>query len=389
MKDLLEIMEGDSLEISASERTAGMQRLEEKIAKVIEFMNFRPSKRRYILESAAERQAFLQEGAETTSDFPSLFGTVLDRQLLAKYQIQKPDWRQYIKTGTQRDFRAANIIGVFGLQANLPQVPEQAEYKARALSDGLVPCTLKKYGALFPLSWEAIINDDLGAFSDAADRLANAALRTEYVAATKSFVAATGPSTSVFGATITHPIDSTAITNKGTSALTATTLFDTIVAMMNQYDTDGEPIMTSGFVLVVPPALWRAALEAVSPAALIATGLSSTSAKARDTSANVTSLLDVQIIVNSYLPIIDTSGHANTTWYVFAKLANGAAVQLNFLAGHTSPEICMKASDKVSLGGGLISSMEGDFHNDSAYWRVRHVLGSAVIDPRMAYAQVT
>ena len=388
MKDFLELMEGEELELSASERTAHTARLEEKLSKVITFMNYTPTKRKYILESYSERMRFLQfeEGAETISDFPSLFGTVLDRQLLAKYQVQKFDYRRYIKTGTQRDFRAQNILGVFGLQSNLSEVPEQGEYKTDKLGDGKVPCSVKKYGRIFPLSWEAIINDDLGAFSDAADRLANAALRTEYVQATKLFVASTGPSTALFGDTLTHPIDGATIDNKDTKALDATNLFAICTAMQNQNDPDGEPVMIDGFVLVVPPALRKAALEAVSPAALIATGVGNSAA--RQTSANVTAELDIEIQVNPYLPIIDTSGNADTTWYLFARLSNGTAIQLNFLAGHTAPELCMKASDKVSLGGGLISAMEGDFRNDSAQWRVRHCMGGAVVDPRMAYANV-
>ena len=156
--------------------------------------------------------------------------------------------------------------------------------------------------------------------------------------------------------------------------------------MSNQRDYDNEPIAIDGFDVVIPPDKWKAALEATSPAALIATGLSATNAKERDTSANVTAMLPITLHVNPYLPIIDTT-HGTTAWYVFAKLSNGAAVQMNFLRGHESPELCMKNSDKLSLGGGPISAMEGDFQNDSAYWRVRHIMGGAVIDPRFAYAQ--
>lgn len=386
-KDFLQLMEGEDLEPSAAERTQYIANLNERIEKFINFMNFKPSKRKYVLESMAERRAMgLSEGAETTSDFPALFGTVLDRQLLAKYQIQKPDWRAYIRVGTQMDFRAQNILGVFGLQSHLGIVRERGEYKAGKLIDGKVANTVRKYGRLFPLSWEALINDDLGAFADAADRLANAALRTEYYESTKLFVQSSGPNTSLFGTALTHPLDGTTINNKGTAVLNADNLFATITAMQNQVDYDGEPVMIDGFHLVVPPKKHKDALEALNPAALIATALGSTSAAARQTSANVTAQLNITPHVNPYLPIIDTT-HGDTTWYLFADLANGTAAQMNFLRGHEAPEICMKASDKVSLGGGLMPAMEGDFSSDSAYWRVRHILGGTQVDPRMAYAQ--
>lgn len=386
-KDIFDLLESDEHMEPGFNRELTEQELGIYVNAFNKFQKLSTAARRLVMEEGRRGVAYLTEGAETTSDFSNLFGTVLDRTLLAKYQIQKPDVFSYIKRGTQRDFRAQNIIGLFGLQSNLSEVPEQGAYKAKALADGKVSCSVKKYGRIFPLSWEAMINDDLGAFSDAAERLANAAVRTEIYQATKLIAAAAGPSTTLFGTSLTHPIDGGTVANKGTTALSATSLFDTITTMRNQTDTDGEPVFIDGFILVVPPNKYKAALEAVNPAALVAVGLSSTSTKEVQTSWNATADLPIRVVQNPYLPIIDTT-HGTTTWYVFATLSNGAAAQLNFLTGHEAPEICMRASDKVSLGGGgLISPMEGNFLNDSAQWRVRHVLGGAVIDPRMAYAQ--
>jgi hypothetical protein len=58
------------------------------------------------------------------------------------------------------------------------------------------------------MGWEIVINDDLGAFSDTAERLSNAAIRTEYREATKLIAAAAGGGhASLFGAPIAHPVD--------------------------------------------------------------------------------------------------------------------------------------------------------------------------------------
>lgn len=373
MQDYLELDMSEGLEASSTDRAKRLAHLEERMQAFMNFMTYTPKKRAYIMES----------GAESTSDFPILFGTILDRQLLAKYKIQTPAWRSYVKVGTQQDFRANNIIGLFGLQSGLSAVPELGEYKAGKLIEGRVANTVKKYGRVFPLSWEALINDDLGAFSDVADRLANAALRTEYRAVTNLIAIAAGPNTAVFGNAVTA-IDGATVDNYDTQPLSAGTLFDTYVAMANQNDIDGEPVMIDGVVLVVPPAKYKAALEATSAAALIATGVGN--AAARQTSANVTANLNIDIVVNPYLPIIDTTT-GNTAWYLFAKLSNGAALQMNYLRGHEAPEIVMRSSNKVTLGGGPVSPMEGNFEQDSMQWRVRHVLGGSPIDPRMAYAQ--
>lgn len=387
MKDIFDLMETDEHLEPGFDRGLTEEKLGTYVNAVNKFMKMTSAKRQVVMEEGRRGVAYLTEGAETTSDLSNLFGTVLDRTLLAMYTIQKPDVFSYVKRGTQRDFRAQNIIGVFGLQSNLSEVPEQGSYKAKALADGKVSCSVKKYGRVFPLSWEAMVNDDLGAFSDAATRLANAAVRTEIYQSTKLIAAASGPSTTLFGTSLTHPIDGGTVANKGTTALTATSLFATLTLMRNQRDTDNEPIFIDRFTLVVPPDKYKAALEAVNPAALIAVGLSATNAKETQTSWNATANQPIDVVQNPYLPIIDTTT-GTTAWYVFATLANGHAVQMNFLAGHEAPEICMRASDKVALGGGgLISPMEGNFLNDSAQWRVRHVLGGAVVDPRMAYAQ--
>jgi hypothetical protein len=122
----------------------------------------------------------------------------------------------------------------------------------------------------------------------------------------------------------------------------------------------------------------------------VVAGLASTSSASFATSANVIAKnFSINAHINPYLPIIDTSGHVDTTWYVFADpQADGPAVQLNFLRGRETPEVVMKASDKVSLGGAALSAMEGDYHSDKVGFRVRALMGGAAVDPRYAYGNV-
>jgi hypothetical protein len=330
----------------------------------------------------------LLKEAESTTDFPVLFGTVLERSLLGKYRIANPDWRTYIKTGTQNDFRKANLMKTYGLQGNMAEVRERGEYKEQAMGDGKFDCIVKKYGKAFGLSWETMINDDLGAFSDVADRLSNAALRTEYFQATSLIAQTSGPNTTLFGSGLRIRLTAPSITNKGTLSLNGASGADnvgtTITNMRKQYDEDGEPIMITRFHMVIPPDLELQAMKVLSSAALIAVGVGASAAA--QTSENIIAKLPITVHVNPYLPLIDTT-HGTTTWYMFADLADGAAAQMNFLRGHESPEIVQKMSDKLTLGGAAVSPLEGDFDSDSMIWRVRHILGGTQLDPRMCYAQ--
>jgi hypothetical protein len=102
----------------------------------------------------------------------------------------------------------------------------------------------------------------------------------------------------------------------------------------------------------------------------------------------VVSQIGMQLHVDPWLPIVDATNYDDYTWYVFAEPSLGAAVEFSYLSGYEDPEVCMKASDKVTLGGGgNISPFTGDFATDNVFYRVRHVFGSTQLDPRYTYAQ--
>lgn len=378
--DFLAVMqESENMNNANKLRARRIKNFDEKLIGFLELINNKAGIKQH-------QREYLMREAETTSDFPVLFGTVLERQLAARYAIQPSDWRTYIKTSTQRDFRANNIIGVFGLESELSAVAERGEYKSDNMDAGKVANSLKKYGRQFSLSWETLINDDLGAFADTASRLANAALATEYLNATRLYVAATAPNPALFGTALAHPIDKAVINNLITAQLAIDSLETVIVGMQSQVDTNNNPIVVERFHLVVPPALQFVALRILSQSALIATGVGN--AAAVRTSENIIAKLPITLHVNPYIPIVATSATTKTkSWYVFAENSgNTPAVQMNFLRGHEAPEIVQKVSNKLSLGGGAISQMEGDFESDSAAWRVRHVLGGTQVDPRFAFA---
>ena len=376
MLNILEILEGKTLDPSVGDQALGIANFDQKFdalqALILNEQGYSSHKRRYLLEEAL-----------TTSDFPILFGNVLERQLLAKYTLAKPDWRSYIGVGTQKDFRASGqeIIGIFGLQGRMPKVVVRGEYKQdKELGEGKVAITLAKFGRLFGLAWETVLADhELGAFNDVGERLTTAALVTEFFEATSLIAAAAGPHASLYGAPIVHPIDGKSITNKGTLALTAPNLNTTVGLARAQVDADGNPIIIAGFELVVPPALENTMLE------LLRAVFVPQDATGR--AIGVVRQLSITGHLNEYLPIIDVSANKDTTWYLFARLASGQSVRLNFLAGRTSPELVLKAPNKVAVGGGAQRPLEGDFESDSILWRIRHIMGGTQIDPRLTFAQ--
>jgi hypothetical protein len=261
-----------------------------------------------------------------------------------------------------------------------------------------VQILLQKYGREFGLAWEAMINDDLGAFSDLAERFATAALRSEYNFATSLYATATGPSTSLFGSPIAHPLypsgstygNITNLFSGSGSVFSITNLAAAASAMRRFRDYDGQPVIFDGFELVVPPALEIPMLQALNPANIIQSGGDATAgAKALiRSSSNTVPMLNITGHVNPYLPIITTTGtYGSTNWYLFGRLTNaGYAARMNFLRGHESPELCMKNPNKVAVGGASMSPLEGDYESDAIRWRIRHIFGGTQVDPNYAAA---
>jgi len=403
--DFLELMEGDGKnDVAVATGRRLITNFDEKLVKFMELIANKPG-------YSKAKQTYLLKESETTSDFPFLFGTVLERQLYAMYKAITPDWRSYIKVGTQNDFRPSWLIGTYGIGSPLPAVGQRGEYKQDDnLSDGRVVFNINKYGAEFGLSWEALVNDDLGAFNDLASMFALRATRSEYRFATGLYVAPTGPSAALFGTALQHPIIVTkTVNNKFSSAnkvnvvnadgsVTATTpafSIDTLSAactvMRNFTDANGEPVIFDGFELVVPPALEIRMLQALNPANIIQSGGDATTGVLPSirSSSNTVPQLNITGHVNPYLPIIDQSGNGNKTWYLFAKLTNaGYAARVNFLRGHESPELCMKNPNKIALGGATMSPLEGDYESDSIRWRIRHCFGGSAVDPLYAAAYI-
>ena len=378
-KEFLELMKEDGA-VSVSDRAARIDNFDEKFDAFTGLIANRAG------HSTAKRRYLLKE-AETTSDFPTLFGTVLERTLRAKYMLVDPDWRQYVKTGTQNDFRNAWDMALYGNRATLSVVKERGEYQNHGnLNDGKFVIALQKYGNTFGLSWEAVINDDLGAFSDIAADLTLSARNSEAQYVTKLYAGSAGANSTLFSASGTHPIDGTSFNNLGTSDLSGANIATVVTALKSQKDYDGNPIVFKRFHLVVPVALEYTALQALSNNLLIVSALGSTSATATTTSENVIAKYPITVHVN---PWLDQSGysHATLQWYMFGDPADGDAIRMNFLRGHEAPEVCQKMSDKISLGGTPISPLEGDFDSDSIQWRIRHIFGGVQTDPRFAYAQ--
>lgn len=312
----------------------------------------------------------------TTSDFPYLFGDILDRQLLAAYREAPATFRNYMKISRVRDFRSVKRSSVYGADQVLDDVPERNEYKHGNIDEN-APFTyaVKKYGRKLGFSWEQILNDDLDAFSDAPLRLGRAARRSEAKFSTGLFVDANGPHASFYTGGNKNIVT-------GNPALSVAALATAIEVLSGQVDEQGEPIIVETAELVVPPMLEVTALNILNALQIEYAEKGGTSNQ-KLTVANWMKT-KFRLNVDPYVPIVAASANGKTSWFLFANPDNGRpACEMGFLAGHEEPEIFMKAPNAVRIGGGNDSM---DFDTDSTEYKVRHVFGGTRMDPKMTVA---
>jgi len=328
----------------------------------------------------SHRHEYLLREAITTLDFPYLFGVVIEHEMLARYRFAQAPYVPYTKISTLPNFNIQT--------GRLPEVGEKGEYLVDPKPiHSRRYIQLTKKGKQFDISWESLINDGLGAFSDVAQRYADAALNTEYYDVTSLYASAAGPNALLYGAPIVHP-DGTNVTNQGALPLTIGNLETTLELMASQTDALGNPLGIRGVHLVVPPGLEFTARQILTSATKMWIESAGGAAVPMPTN-NVVAQIGIQLHINPWLPIVDATGNDQGTWYVFADTSHGYAIEFARLRGHETPEICMKASDKASPTGQPLSPFSGDFATDNVFYRVRTVTGGTQLDPRLTYVQVS
>lgn len=324
----------------------------------------------------------LQE-AMSTSDFPLLFGDVIDRSMLGKYNEWPTAWAKLARRGSVRDFRTVRKFVTDGAEAILTQVKQGEEYTESKINEAKYDYSVAKYGRRLPFFWEAFVNDDLDALRDAPDRLAKAARMSEERFATALYAASTGPNATFFAAG-----NKNLVTAGAGSALSTTSLQDAFKLLWSQVDTDGNPIYTQNVRLVVPPQIAVTARNIINATEIRVASGSGSATTDQLVAQNWMAQDIVELVINPWLPIVTTTGTVGATaWYLFADPGIGRpAMEVGFLRGHESPELFLKSPNATRIGGGMVGAEDGDFDNDAVNYKVRHVFGGSLLEPKAAVA---
>jgi ATP-dependent protease ClpP protease subunit len=289
---------------------------------------------------------------QSTSDFPVLLENAMHKALLQSYQAAGDTWSRFCRTGSVSDFRAHGRYRT-GTIGNYTVVNENGEYQNVAIPDGEKgSVTAVDRGLIINLTYQMIVNDDLGAFIGLASDLGRAGRRTveSAVYALIAENSGLGP-TMLDGDTLFHANHG----NIGTgAALTMASIDADRVLMGGQTDISGNEFLD------LRPAIWLGPLGSGGTARTI------NDAQYDPDTAN--KLQKPNMVRGIFRDVVDTARLSGTRYYLFADPAEAPVIEVAFLNGETEPYLMLEEA----------------FSSRGAKWRATLDFGVAAIDYRGA-----
>lgn len=120
-----------------------------------------------------------RSGMHTTSDFPLLLQSAGERVLMESYgQLQSPLKTTLSRASTVTDFRSKSKLKISDAGL-LEKLSETGEIKHTTRSETAESYKIDSFGRIFAMSFQSIVNDDLGAFADFSREAGRMAALTE------------------------------------------------------------------------------------------------------------------------------------------------------------------------------------------------------------------
>ncbi|SFD29597.1 prohead protease/major capsid protein fusion protein [Tropicimonas isoalkanivorans] len=254
----------------------------------------------------------------TTSDFPIILGDTVGRVLRDAYQAAPSGIRRLGRQTTARDFRAVNKI-MLGEAPLLEKLNEHGEIKAGTMAEAREAYKVETWARKIGITRQVLVNDDLGAFSDLARRMGQAAAETEARILVTLLEAGSGNGPTLSdGKTLFHADHG----NKaGTGAVISdATLSAARLALRTQKGIEDRTIRVTPRNLLVPPALETTAekwLASIAPA----------------------TAADVNPFSGSLSLVVEPRLSSATRWYVTADPGEIDGLEFAYLSGAEGPQV--------------------------------------------------
>lgn len=315
----------------------------------------------------ANRFRIQRDAYHTTGSFSNLLLDAANKTLLAGYEEAPFTWNMWARdAGTTADFKNINRIR-FSEMGTPEMVPEGKEYKDAGMSDTKETYKINKYGNMFTVTWETVVNDDLDAISriPAMQGAACRRLQNQAVYGVLTANAAMADTGALFNATAQTTAGGHANLATGAGAPSVTTLNTAYISMMTKKGLRSDVILNiQPAFLIVPAAISATALQLLGSIADPSVGGSAAGNSNTKNIYGPNGDRPLKVIVE---PLLDAN--SSTAWYLAANNSQVDTVEITFLEGEQSP----------------VLENEWDFDKDVYKYKVRQTFGVAPIDFRGLY----
>lgn len=332
-------------------------------------------------------------GGMSVTDFSALTLDVLDRLLYGYYTATPVISMPLVRKHTLRDFRSVSRYLIDGATTPPAVVDPGAQPLEKVLINN-VPLQYAplKYESFTRVVWEAMVNDDLGIFTDLAQRLVIGANRGIEMFLTGLYIGVNGPSTTLYTAGFANIINIANGAGANNPPLSISGLQDGINVLARMLDVDGYPIIAGGRIyLWYGPSLAATALNLMHliTAQLSVRGgtVNAQGFPSQFIEVNNWVVQNMTPIMNPFIRLVAISSNGETTWGLTLDPGsqNRPAMEFGFLQGFETPQVFSKVPNTQRVGGGVDASL-GDFYTMSQELKVLSVYGGRVIDGRSTVA---
>ena len=290
----------------------------------------------------------------STISLTGILGNVANKAMLAAYRAVNSVAGQIAGSANVNDFKQVTRYRLTGV-GTFEKVGPDGELKHATLSEDSYTNQIDTYGKIIALTRQMMINDDLGAFLQIPriiGRMSALALENalfELLLSNPSSFFASGNNNYFEGAATNLQIS---------SLTTAEQLF------RDQTDSDGQPILLSPAVLLVPTAVGVIAQQLMTETRVNETTTANKAAPANNPHAG-----KWKPVISPYMNAQGLSGSSALAWYLIANPADLAFMEVAYLRGRKVP---------------TIESGDTDFNTLGVQWRGFFDFGVAMQDTRAA-----
>lgn len=286
----------------------------------------------------------LRSGSHSTSDFPLILADAAGKVLRNAYAAAAVTFEPFVRRVTVPDFKSRKVTQLG--EASLSLVTEGGEYKSAGVSEGRESYSLNTYGRIFAITRQALVNDDLDAFSRIPLLFGNAARQLE---ADVVYSHLTGGASNL-GPTMGDGVQlfNASHGNVGTGVIDVTNIGAGRAAMRKQTGLNGQRINVAARYLLVHPDRETVADQFVSTALLASAAGSVNPFAGR-----------LVVISEARLPVA-------AAWHLVADPSQIDTIEVATLEGESGPRVTQEEGFEVD---GMRFKCSHDFAAKVIDWR--------------------